>query len=139
MNWGSGIFWSLFAFVAISLLAMAIIFLTQEEELVDKNYYEKDLKYQSIIEARQNYERLAVKPLIKLHGHVLSVSPLQGKGRLELLYVADQRLDTSFTLAAASAFSYHLPKAGRWRLTLQWESEGKSYYHQRTLDVEKKP
>lgn len=63
-NWGTGIAIFLVLFV-LSLIAFILFTLTIKYDLVESNYYDKDLKYQEHIEKAKRFALLKEKPTIQ--------------------------------------------------------------------------
>ncbi len=57
-NWGTGIFLSIVIFMMI-LIGLVYVFMNQDVDLVTKNYYGKELKYQGQIDKINNTTELA--------------------------------------------------------------------------------
>jgi hypothetical protein len=136
MNWGKATFWVLAGFVAVSLLALAFIMVFENEELVEKDYYEQELNYQNRIEASKNFELLLAKPIIEVKNQSLSIQLMQGSGFARLLNLKNSELDTTIGLKAGKPSVVGLSN-GKWRLSLNWEENKKSYFFEKSLLIEK--
>ncbi len=65
MNWG----WKitiLYIFFAAGILTLVFLSISQKIDLVDKNYYEKELVHQSRLDQQANYASLEKNVLFKL-------------------------------------------------------------------------
>jgi hypothetical protein len=137
INWGYKIAAAYLLFVA------GIMFLVfkagkQHFDLVTKNYYEEELKYQDVIDKKQNVAALSALPEIKYTKTSIAVffpKDFENKiitGEAYLYCPSDARKDLRkhFDLKKLD-FQWILPDSfrGMYELKLSWISGEKSYYH----------
>src|SRR5687767_14319290 len=108
MNFGH---WILVAFALFALFigTLVTVCVRQDINLVSKNYYNEELKYQEQITRINNTNQLSEKPAIAKVGDNLQVRfdaqfKVQ-KGELKLFCPADPKMDRVFTLSPASGNS----------------------------------
>jgi len=63
MNWGKSITIVIVSFIAI-VLGMVYVASKQTNEMIDKNYYDKEIKYQTLIDAAENLNKVSKDSLI---------------------------------------------------------------------------
>ena len=131
------------AVLGLILFIVYIIFLIskmmgERVDLVEKNYYEKGLEYQKVIDVRNS----------KREDYTLSISnqelvgvpknPISAElGQIRFYRPSDSRLDTLLTLPLneSGQFSLSLPflQSGLWRVTLMYQSNGQAFYQEEEI------
>ncbi len=134
MDWGKGIFWSLAGFVIVSVIGYVVIVFSQKDDLVESDYYERELRYEQQIEAIRNFDKLSDKPKIDLNQQIVGIALQQGSGKAEFLNLKSAKLDTVIEVSSQKTAFITLSK-GKWRLRLLWTHEGKSYYQEQGLII----
>ena len=114
----------------------------QEFDLVTKDYYEQELKYQQVIDQSANASKLSTPVSIENKEGELKISfPEEMKNKKKLVdfylyYAADAKKDfrKSFELNE-NELAQALPVGmkGMYELKLTWEAEGVKYYHERKI------
>ena len=114
----------------------------QEFDLVTKDYYEQELKYQQVIDQSANASRLSMPLYIEKKEAELKISfPDEMKNKKKLVdfylyYAADAKRDfrRSFELNE-NELAQALPVGmkGMYELKLTWETEGVKYYHEQKI------
>lgn len=137
-NWGHGIILGLGSFIAF-ILFMIFIFPNgqQNAEMVSDNYYDDELNYQQIIDAKKNaellketlrYEQLATGIKVNFPE---SVNPDKGEIHFDLYRTNDSNLDIKKDLNLDSQKSFTIPKqvlsAGSYTLKVKWSQDKKPY------------
>ena len=141
MSWGYKIMFVYIAFVAgIGFLVFKAS--NQEFDLVTKDYYEQELKYQQVIDQSANASKLSTPVNIEKKDGGLKISfPGEMKNKKKIvdffLYcAADEKRDfrKSFELNE-NELVQALPvgMTGMYELKLRWETEGVKYYHERKI------
>ena len=140
MNWGIRITFAYLAFVAL-ILSLVIGSVQQDFHLVTKDYYAQELAYESRINELQNTHGLEVQPIIQKQPGELTIhlpSTLTDiKGTIHLYRPSDARLDRKWDIALSPSGQQSLPTAGLrkglWKVQLEWEATGKTYYFEKSL------
>lgn len=136
-SWGHGIILALGTFIAF-ILFMIFIFPNgkQNSELVSEHYYEDELAYQDIIDAKNNAAQLTVKPeyLQLTEGIKLkfpSAIPDQKKVNITLFRTDDSNLDVKKDLTLDAENAVLIPKKvifpGSYTLKVKWKQNNKPY------------
>jgi len=115
---------------------------SQKFDLVTKDYYEQELKYQQIIDQSANTSKLSAPVTIEKREGELKISfpdVMKNKKKLVdfyLYYAADAKKDfrKSFELNENELIQA-LPAGmkGMYELKLSWEAEGVKYYFEQKL------
>ncbi|MEC5394724.1 FixH family protein [Bergeyella sp. RCAD1439] len=137
-TWAHGIMLALGGFI-VFILSMIFFFTRgwQNAELVSNDYYEEELHYQAIIDAKNNADGLAVKPVYKQtsEGIVVhfpeEIKPENGKIDFQLFRTDDAKLDVNKTLPLDAQQSITIPKSilfpGSYTLKVKWKQQSKPY------------
>jgi hypothetical protein len=136
-NWGTGILIT----IVIFFLAIVGIFIYSSNldiNLVEENYYEKEIAYQEKIDRIKNTEALEGKILIQLEDKVLRIdfpdffNGKKSEGHILFYRPSDpakdfvvslQLNDSSFQAVDASRLD-----PGRYMVKIDWTTDGVSYY-----------
>lgn len=142
MNWKYIIILVLALFVT-GVVYMVITASRQTIDMVDADYYEKELKYQGVIDAQEKLLSLGDSVLVKdsaglvvVHIPVKAVGDIS-EGYLEFLRHADKKRDTTFPLRVNLQGVQYLPRAafvkGYYKLRAKWVNSGSTYYDERNV------
>jgi len=141
MNWGTKLVTAMALFMVFIIgLSMKMIF-SEKDDLVDKNYYEKGLNYDHDYQRKQNVLNDKAEPLITLSPGQLQVlfsKPV--KGTLRLSHPSDNNKDKAFKIELKDNEPLVLPLdelngKGQWRLSAEWESEGRQYLFEKYVFI----
>ena len=143
LNWGTSIaiFYSLFMAIMIFMVIRA----TQDKvQLVQENYYDKDLNYEAFRVSRANAEALVEKINFEVFAEdrLLISFPNEKtdvEGTVTLYRPADRNLDQKFTLDLDQENNMAIGTTsltkGLWRVRLDWNMHGKSYYQEEIITL----
>jgi hypothetical protein len=146
MNWGNKILIGFSAFV-VGIGTMVYIAMKQTNEMVDSNYYEKELLYQAKIDASKNLvalnEKLKVMDsagfiMVKFPAASINNNPV---GHIECLRSSEQKRDVNVSLVVDTSGIQLLQKSmfinGVYQLRIDWINNGIKYFHEQTLTIKK--
>ncbi len=139
LNWGT----SLAAiYVGFMILMLSLVFKSRQHDvnLVSPNYYQKELDYQSEIDAQTNANHLAEKVTVKYDGSqiVLKLSDFgsDATGKVVLFRPSDHNLDKIIPLKLVDS-KMVIPtdglRKGVWDVRVDWESAGKKYQYKESV------
>ncbi len=141
LSWGYKIMFVYIVFVA-GMGVLVFKASNQKFDLVTKDYYDQELKYQQVIDQAANSSRLSVPVTIERNKGELKISfPDEMKSKKKLVdfylyYAADAKKDfrKSFELNE-NELVQALPVGmkGMYELKLSWEAEGVKYYFEQKL------
>ncbi len=143
-SWGTGIF--LFYSVFAASLFYQVYRSTQyDNSLVVENYYEEDINYQSRYDQIQNSRSLEAGLVIQLNNLDKAISldfPKDKKGisgKILLYRASNKKLDRHLTIELNEENKMISPTdnilSGRWKLEVEWETEGRSYFDKKVLNI----
>jgi hypothetical protein len=138
LNWGHGVAIALAAFICFIMFMIIIFPLGQQNsELVSNNYYEEELSYQEVIDAKRNAEKLPEKPVYQQLKDGIKITFPQsikpdGKKIDFILYRTDDaNLDVKKEALLDAANSILIPEnvisKGSYTLKLKWQQNEKQY------------
>ena len=141
LSWGSKIAFVYMAFVAgIGFLVFKAS--NQKFDLVTKDYYDQELKYQQVIDQSANTAKLSVPLVVEKSASELRIRfPAEMKNKKKaidfyLYYPADAKRDFRKSIDLhENEFTQPLPEAmkGKYELKLSWEVDGIKYYFEKKL------
>lgn len=137
LNWGHGLMIALGCFI-LFILTMIFTFPTGSEnsDLVSDNYYEEELEYQKIIDAKENAAALAQLPTYKATPAGIEITfpeeilPDGNKVNFVLFRTEDSNLDVKKEVPLSN-HRFNIPKQviskGSYTLKLKWTENKKPY------------
>ncbi len=141
INWGHKIIFIYAAFVA-GILFMVYKSSQQKFDLVEKDYYAAELKYQDVIDASARAKALGGEFLVKFESDSIKLilpavfNGVNVKGKAHLYYAADKLQDKRFdfeTLNAIASFKADHPKKGTYTIKLDLVKSGVAYYYEQKI------
>lgn len=115
---------------------------SQKFDLVTKDYYDQELKYQDIIDQSANTARLSAPVVVERSAGELKINfPAEMKHKQKsidfyLYYPADAKRDFRKLInLSENEFTQQLPQkmSGNYELKLTWEIDGVKYYFEKKL------
>lgn len=137
-SWGHGVVLALGSFMAF-ILFMIFVFSNgmKNSELISDDYYQDELVYQEVIDAKNNADLLTEKPSYSqsAEGILISfpanIAPKDGKTNFELFRTDDSNLDVKKELTLDNKNQFQIPEKvlakGSYTLKLKWKSNNKPY------------
>ena len=141
MNWGFKILIAYLIFVG-GILYLVVRASGEKFDLVEPDYYQAELNYQKRIDQQKRAASLSAPPEISLSkaGIITIVFPLEMKddkikGELFLYAPSDEKKDFKQRFECTDSLLMKFPKklSGFYHIKLEWETEGKTYFHQESL------
>ena len=141
LSWGYKIMFVYIVFVA-GMGVLVFKASNQKFDLVTKDYYDQELKYQQVIDQAANSSRLSAPVTIESKNGELRINfPEEMKNKKKvvdfyLYYPADAKKDFRkiFELNANElAQALPIGMKGMYELKLSWEAEGVKYYFEKKL------
>jgi hypothetical protein len=141
LSWGSKIAFVYIAFV-VGIGFLVFKASNQKFDLVTKDYYDQELKYQQVIDQSANTAKLSVPLVVEKSASELRIRfPAEMKNKKKaidfyLYYPADAKRDFRKSIDLhENEFTQPLPEAmkGKYELKLSWEVDGIKYYFEKKL------
>ena len=146
MNWGHKILIVIIVFL-VAMLGMVFYASMQTNEMVDENYYQKEMTYQNVINAKQNLLNVSSDNVVsQTMMEVVITLPIGTfekleKGHIELMRNDAATKDVHQDIQAHGNNRYVIPKSdltkGMYKARVSWASDGVEYYKEESVFVEK--
>jgi nitrogen fixation protein FixH len=142
LNWGTSIaiFYSLFVVVMIIMVVRAS---QNSVQLVQDNYYDKDLNYEAFRKSRENTANLKEQIEISHQAgtaHVTIGFPkdISGiNGSITMYRPSNRFQDKKYTIKLNEENSMMIPleglSKGLWKILIDWKADNKSFYQEEDL------
>jgi len=145
MSWGYKISLVIIVFI-VGMLGMVYVASKQSNEMMDKDYYEKELEYQKLIDAAQNLNRLNIEKdsVLYLKNDNLLLQFPKGtyengvNGTLELIRLDDEKKDKIIDLSPKEGLQYIPLKelhSGKYKIRLHWQHTNQPYYMENSIYI----
>jgi hypothetical protein len=145
MSWGYKILIVYIVFITM-MLGMVYVASRQTNEMQDKNYYAKELVYQSVIDGKNNLNALSEKLSISNTSEMVTIK-LPGaaianitEGSVYFLRPSDEKSDVRTKLIVDASGIQTIPaakfKKGLYTVQISWKSNGKIYYNEQKYTIE---
>lgn len=144
-NWGTGIaiFYSLFV---IAMVSMVFKSCNNKSDLVEEEYYQKDLGYEEFRIKRANADKLKSEitaNYISTANSLMIIFPRsldKPKGEIKLYRPSNKFLDKTYIIRLDSTNTMNIPmipnfSKGLWKVQLDWKSNGTPYYKEIELNI----
>lgn len=144
MNWGNKL---LIAFVVFAGGIIYLVYRTTQTnyDLVEKDYYKKELAYQQQINGAREANNLSAQITLSQNKEGIRLQlPEEMKGRAVSgdvwFYCAyDKKMDKKFNLktdeSLTQLFSAGMIKPGNYTVKINWTDNNKTYYSEKTITV----
>ncbi len=143
INWGTGILIFIILFL-IAIISFVIFANTQKVNLVEEDYYPKELNFDSQMEKQANTEALTEKVSIGLNADSLIFihfpeffDPKQVEGSILIYRPSDDKEDILYKIQLDTNSYQFLPAGellpGKYIIKLDWTSEGVEYFQEQII------
>lgn len=144
MSWGYRVIIIICVFV-IGVLSMVFISMKQTNEVIDSDYYEREMKYQTVIDGKLNLQKLNDSVSVFSDSSMVHISFPEStitkldSGVIEFLKMSDSRKDKSIKMKPETGSRYELPLSlfvsGVYKLRVEWSNDGINYYQEQDVTV----
>lgn len=144
MNWGNKLL-LVFVVFAAGMAFLVYRSVSTNYELVEKDYYKQELRYQQVIDGTREANSLATGVTLTQSekGIVLQLpGEMKDKnlsGEVWFYCAYDGKKDKKFSLQAdrnaVQSFALELVQPGNYTVKINWKDGQKSYYSEKTLTV----
>lgn len=140
MNWGMKLMIGMGTFMTFIMVMAIIMFNSRTDALVDIDYYEKGLNYDS------DYHKKELVKADKASPHISGVSAglmlkfrAPATGTVKLIRNADKKMDRVMPIRTDQENKVILPLSGiakgRWKLIITWNDNNKTYLDEQEVDL----
>ncbi|MCX2495403.1 FixH family protein [Pedobacter sp. PF22-3] len=142
MNWGTKIVMGMFAFMLFIVGMVIYMFhMHGRDALIEENYYEKGINYNSEYDAKQNVIQDDAKPKITITNTQLVIQ-LKDSAQYELVLMRAVNSDDDVKMKGNTTGTSHLilvdktkMARGMWFMNLSWHAEGKAYLFKNNITL----
>ncbi len=144
MNWGYKII-IVFIVFAAGILTLVTKSMRTKIDMVTKDYYAEELKYQQVIDGKKNAGALSAPVLIAQQAEGIAVTfpqELHGTnitGKIKFYRPSDAGMDVEMPLHLSSegmlVINRQLFHKGNYLVKVQWENGGKPFYQEESLHI----
>jgi hypothetical protein len=144
INWGK----KLIIVYSVFVLGMGFMVYQctlQKTDMVTSNYYEKELKYQEVINGLQNANNLATAiSIVQIDPASITLTmpaeALQAKGSVEFYRPSDASKDFSAALLTDDNGKQFFDRGkfidGLYKVKVNWEKDGRQFYAEQSLFIQ---
>lgn len=139
MNWGNKITLVFIGFV-ILIVSMVIFSMKQEFHMVEENYYEEEIAYQGKMEEIRNgrdWEGIVSVNQVDNTLALIFEEAEKVKGEIQFYRPADADLDFFVPISEEVNIPIEKFKAGNWKVSFIWEAEGKKYFKEEQIFIQR--
>jgi hypothetical protein len=139
-NWATGITLVYIGFV-VFMLGMVYMCTQQHFDLVSADYYEQELKFQQVIDGKENEHLLEKATVVTMdNGQVTVVIPMDkidGEGSITFYRPDNAKYDLTIPLKGESSIAVPLKnlQSGLYKVKSVWQHQGQPYYNEQSLFV----
>ncbi|HRB69388.1 MAG TPA: FixH family protein, partial [Chitinophagales bacterium] len=112
---------------------------------LDKDYYSRELAYQSVIDGKNNLNLLTEKVIVQSNDTFVSIRiPAEAvanisEGKIRFIRSSDATKDVEIPLMVSENNTQNIPISkfikGIYRLQLSWKSMDKNYYYEKDVYI----
>lgn len=143
MSWGTKIVIS-FAVFMIGMIGMVVYVFNLQMDLVEDNYYEKEIKYQDQIDILTATQNLKAELKIDQASHSISFDfPKEGSlptGEIHFYRPSDAKSDFKVDIATDDERKQTIPTekliAGVWEVQVTWYSDNQKYFKEERIFID---
>jgi hypothetical protein len=140
MNWGKKLIMALIAFMSFIAFLSARMIMSNNDDLITKDYYEDGLNYDQEYNARRQAIKDSIIPDFVLNDEALLVSfPCKVSYKLKTKCLANSSKDNHYEGTTTSTRTILIPKneldIGEWQLQLQYAVAEKKYFIKKSILV----
>ncbi len=143
-NWGTGILLSIIVFMAL-LVSIVYVFMNQDVDLVTRDYYNKELKYQDRINKINNTTEMGKEVGILFSDNIVSLTfpdsvfSKKASGTIYFYRPSGSKKDFSVPLEVLDNNTQLVNTAalekGLWRVKVEWGMGGKDFYTEKSIII----
>ncbi|KAA3661832.1 MAG: hypothetical protein DWQ10_03770 [Calditrichaeota bacterium] len=132
----------------LAMISLAVFTFTQSVELVEGDYYQKEVAYSKQIERIKSSKSLPKQPSFTQQAEPeflildfpASFDRTTLNGKVMFYRPSDSSLDWTMPLALDANYQQRFPRAkfadGYWKIKLNWSGGKQEYYHEQSLMIE---
>ena len=125
---------------------MVYLSMRQRNEVVDNNYYEREMKYQQVIDGKKNLLSLGDAVTIQNDGAIIKVAfppstvTQLDSGSIQFMKLSNAKDDKLIPMSSNKTALYQIPLSyiakGLYKVRIDWSNEGTPYYHEQNFNIQ---
>lgn len=140
MNWGTKLVIAMALFMGFIVTLGLLMFRSQTDDLVESNYYERGLKYDSDFARKSQVKTDGALPKITTENGFLKVSFVKpAAGKLTFRHPSKRSADFVMMFDDKAGQQWTVPlkqvPAGQWHLVMEWNSQAKDYLFEQEIRI----
>lgn len=145
MNWGHKIAIVIVIFL-VGMVSMVYFALQQTNEMIDDQYYQKEMAYQQVIDAQQNLQDISDDNLVSQTMYEMVFTLPTGtyekleKGNIELIRNDSKSKDVQLAIVPNGSNRRVIAKStlskGIYKARIRWTSDKKEFYKEESVYVQ---
>lgn len=139
MNWGTKLIIGMLSFMAFILVLGVLMIRSENDALVDSDYYERGLSYNEEYLQKELVIKDDARPVIELAGDNLTIAfKTQATGTLKIMRSAKKSMDRMLNFKTDSTSIVVLRAndlaKGHWKFIIKWQAgNGKTYLNEQEV------
>jgi hypothetical protein len=138
MNWGVKIFITLLIFIIAAVSTGIYMVSNDNDTLIEDNYYEKGINYDSTYNQKTNVQELKAEPEITVKDNLLEIVFTENKneGILTLQRTSDSSLDQQIPFSIEDnllRLSTDNLSEGQWKIRITWEHNNMAFLFEKNI------
>lgn len=122
------------------IITLAVLMIRSDsDDLVDTNYYEKGIEYDKDYVRKTQLIEDKAEPQISVMDNMTIVFKSPAEGHIRFIHPSDKTKDSIINLNSGTGTDVILPitsfRKGHWKVSLEWESNGKSYMFDKNIII----
>ncbi len=144
-NWGTGITIVIVLFLLVTVGQVLLIHYYVDYDLVEEEYYDAEIKYQTQIEKIRRTNELAEQLVVRLLNDSIEFnfpqmfSSSSIEGNIKFYKPSDDLLDKNYKIDLSDENKMFFPikdfARGLWKIKVDWNVEGITYFNEEFLMV----
>lgn len=145
MNWGHKITIVISLFI-IGMLGMVYVASKQTNEMMDEKYYEKELAYQGVIDAKNNLANYTISSIVSQNDSTIvltipiSIIKDTSNGTVDFLRIENKAKDIHLALRTDNNGVQKISKKyfikGWYKMRVRWKFNNKEFYSEENFNVQ---
>lgn len=122
------------------IITLAVLMIRSDsDDLVDTNYYEKGIEYDKDYVRKTQLIEDKAEPEISVNDQLTIIFKSPAIGSIRFLHPSDNTKDSTMNINSGAGNQVEFPldnfRKGHWKVSLEWESNGKSYMYDKNIII----
>jgi len=123
------------------IITLAVLMIRSDsDDLVDTNYYEKGIEYDKDYARKTQLLDDKAEPEIIVNNQLTIIFKSPAMGSIRFIHPSDKTKDSTMNINSGTGLQVDFPidsfRKGHWKISLEWESNGKSYMYEKNIIID---